>query len=318
MTLRRTQRALQVLRATNKALEKATREQELLDNLCRITIEVGGYRFAWIGYAQDDVEKSVRFMASAGYHSDYLKEIRIRWGNDKTGNGPAGMAIKTTTMQVVQHIHSSTLFSPWRETALRYGYKSVIALPLSWRGNSFGCLAILSDEPDAFDEGEAELLQELAAALSYGINALRASEQRDQAEKALRTERDTQEVLHRILSLSLEKSTLEDKLNRVLEVLFDIPWLTLERKGSIFLVEENSKTLHLVAKQHLSTVLHDKCAQVPFGHCLCGKAAQQEEPVFYNHLNEEHDTRFRGCRTMGITASPSAPLRDCLVCSTSM
>jgi len=304
MTLKHTQRALQVLRAANKALERATKEQELLDNLCRIAIDVGGYRFAWVGYAQDDAEKSVRFMACAGHHPDYLEEIRISWGEDDTGNGPAGIAIKTHTAHVVQHIRDNPLFTPWREKALKYGYESVIALPLCWRGNTYGCLAILSDEADAFNQGESELLQELAAAVSYGINALRASEQRDRAEKALRTERDTQQVLHRILSLSLEKSTLEEKLNRVLELLFDIPWLTLERKGSVFLVGENGNTLRLVAKQHLSPALVERCAQIPFGHCLCGRAAQHEKLIFQSHINEEHDTQFTGMQDHGHYCQP--------------
>lgn len=290
MRLKQTKRALHVLRSANKALEKATLEQELLDEICRIAIDVGGYRFAWVGYAQDDAEKSVRFMASAGHHSDYLKEIHISWGDNDTGNGPAGIAIKTNTANVVQHIQHTPHFAPWREKAQEYGYESVIALPLSWRGDTFGCLAILSDEPDAFDEGESSLLQELTASVSYGINALRTGRQRDLAEKALRTERDTQKVLRRILSLSLEKSSLEEKLNRALALLFDIPWLALERKGAVFLAEENSNTLRLVAKQHVEPALVNQCSQVPFGHCLCGKAAESGELVFQsNHENQASD-----------------------------
>jgi len=304
MTPRHTQRALQVLRSANQALEKATQEQELLDDICRIAIDVGGYRFAWVGYAQDDAQKTVRFMANAGHHSDYLKEIRISWGDNDTGKGPAGIAIKTAKAHVVQHIRQTPHFAPWRETALRYGYESVIALPLGWRGITFGCLAILSDEPDAFDEGESGLLQELAASLSYGINALRTGAQRDMAEKALRAERDTQEVLRKILSLSLEKLSLEEKLNRVLELLFDIPWFTLERKGSVFLVDETTKTLRLVAKQHLSPILAKKCANVPFGHCLCGQSAESNELVFHNHLTEAHVTRFEEMQDHGHYCQP--------------
>jgi diguanylate cyclase (GGDEF)-like protein/PAS domain S-box-containing protein len=304
MRLKQTQRALQVLRSANQALEKAEQEQQLVDEVCRIAVDVGGYRFAWVGYAQDDAQKHVRFVACAGHHPDYLNEIKISWGDEETGNGPAGIAIKTATANVVRHIDDTPHFTPWQEKAKKYGYKSVIALPLGWRGKTFGCMAILSEEPDAFDEGESGLLQELAASLSYGINALRASEQRDRAEKALRTERDTQEVLHRILSLSLEKNSLETKLNRVLEVLFDIPWLTLERKGSVFLVDEGSRSLRLVAKQHLSPVLVDKCERVPFGHCLCGRAAQSGELLFHNHLDAAHDTRFQGMQDHGHYCQP--------------
>ncbi len=299
-----TERALQVLRAANQALEKNSAEQELLESICRIAIEVGGYRFSWAGYTLDDEEKNIQFVASAGYHSDYLKEIEVGWGSNAIGQGPAGIAIRTATAYILRDVHNSPDFCPWREKALKYGYESAIALPLIWRGNSFGCLTILSEEPDSFDKAEAGLLGELAASLSYGISALRANVQWKLSETELRTERDTQEVLRKILSLSLEKIPLEDKLNHVLELLFNIPWLALEHKGSVFLADEKNCTLHLAAKKYLAPVLKDKCATVAFGHCLCGRAAISKDLVFHNHLNQDHETRFEGMPDHGHYCQP--------------
>lgn len=304
MPLKSANRALQVLRSSNKALESAMDEQQLLYDVCRIAVDVGGYRFAWVGYAIDDEEKNVRFMASAGDTAEYLENIRITWDESGTGSGPAGIAIRTLTPHIVQHIPDSSHFAPWREQALEYGYQSVIALPLSWRDNLIGCLVILSAEPDAFNQNEAALLGELASSLSYGINALRTGVAHEKASQALRTERDTHEVLRRILSLSLEKISLEEKLDRTLELLFDIPWLSLQRKGSVFLVEEGTNTLQLVAKRFLSTSLHQLCANVPFGHCLCGRAASSGELVFRNHVDEMHDTQFDGIQDHGHYCQP--------------
>lgn len=303
-SLTHTERALQVLRAANQALENNSEEQALLESICRIAIEVGGYRFSWVGFALDDEEKSIQFVASAGYHSDYLKEIRVGWGDNSIGQGPAGIAIRTATAYVLRDAHNNPDFEPWREKARKYGYESAIALPLIWREQSFGCLTILSAEPDSFDNAEASLLGELAASLSYGISALRANLQRDQSEIELRTERDTQEVLRKILSLSLEKIPLEEKLDRVLELLFNIPWLALERKGSVFLVEENKNTLILAAKKYLAPVLQNKCANVAFGHCLCGRAAVSKKLVFHNHVNQDHETRFEGMPDHGHYCQP--------------
>lgn len=300
----RTKRALEVLRAVNKALETATEERQLLHDVCRIAVEVGGYRLSWAGYAQHDAGKSVRFMAHAGYHPDYLKKIRITWDERDTGQGPAGIAIRTLTPTIIQHITESQEFSPWRENATAYGYQSVIALPLDWRGSPFGCLAILSAEPDAFDDEEADLLGELAASLSYGIHALRTQEEHERLTAELRNERDSQEALRRILNLSLENISLEEKLNKSLELLFDIPWLTLERKGSVFLVDQQNQSLRLIAKRHLTPVLHTLCAEVPFGRCLCGKAAQSEELVFHSHMDESHETRFDGIQDHGHYCQP--------------
>jgi len=304
MSLNYAKRALQVLRASNKALEQATEEQQLLYDVCRIAVEVGGYRFAWVGYAIDDEEKNVRFMANAGLSAEYLQNIRITWDESDTGLGPAGIAIRTLTPHIVQHISESRHFAPWREQALRYGYHSVIALPLCWRDSVFGCLVILSAEPDAFDEDEAGLLGELASSLSYGINALRTGVAHEKASLELCTERDTHEVLRRILSLSLEKISLEEKLDRTLELLFDVPWLSLQRKGSVFLVEEGSTSLYLVSRRYLSSDLHELCATVPFGRCLCGRAAASGELVFRSHVDEMHETRFDGIADHGHYCQP--------------
>jgi len=304
MSLKYTKRALQVLRAVNAALENATDEKQLLDDVCRIAVEVGGYRFAWAGHAIDDDARSVHFKAHAGHHPDYLHQIHITWDESDTGRGPAGIAIRTLKPAIVQHIAASDEFSPWREKALEFGYHSVIALPLAWRGTPYGCLAILSAEPDSFNAEEAELLNELAASLSYGMNALRTSAAHEQAVQALRAERDTQEVLRSILNLSLENTSLEEKLDRTLELLFDIPWLTLERKGSVFLVDENSDRLRLVAKRHLSPVLHELCNTVDFGQCLCGKAAAGGELVFHSHMDHDHTTSFDGIQDHGHYCQP--------------
>ena len=50
-TLRQTSRALKAITACRQALIRATHEKELLNEVCRIIVEVGGYRMAWVGFA---------------------------------------------------------------------------------------------------------------------------------------------------------------------------------------------------------------------------------------------------------------------------
>ncbi len=159
-------------------------------------------------------------------------------------------------------------------------------------------------ESDSFDKVEAELPAKQDTSLSPGISSLGDNIQNDLSESELRTERDTQEVLRKILSLTLEKIPLEEKLDSVLELLFNIPWFALERKGSVFLCDENSNTLRLVAKKYLAPILKDKCANVAFGNCLCGKAAASKTLIFHNHVNKDHETRFEGMPDHGHYCQP--------------
>src|ERR1700689_514134 len=64
--LAQTRRALNFLSSSNRALLRAREMQPLLDEVCRLAAEVGGYGLAWIGYADHDERKLVHALAKAG------------------------------------------------------------------------------------------------------------------------------------------------------------------------------------------------------------------------------------------------------------
>jgi hypothetical protein len=43
----------------NRALVRSTEENRLLQEMCRIGVESGGYRMAWIGLARYDAGKTI-------------------------------------------------------------------------------------------------------------------------------------------------------------------------------------------------------------------------------------------------------------------
>lgn len=179
--LRRVNRALLVLSSVNQELIHAESEPELLDSLCRLIVELGGYRLAWVGYAERDEERSVRPMAQAGFEQGYLESARITWADSERGRGPTGTAIRTGTCQVNQDFLSNSRMAPWREEALRRGYQSSIALPLKDSNTAFGALMIYASEPDAFDEDAVKLLTEAADDLAFGVLVLRTRAEHQRA-----------------------------------------------------------------------------------------------------------------------------------------
>ena len=81
-------------------------------------------------------------------------------------------------------------FLPWRDAAVKRGYASSLVVPLKEDDKSFGAITIYSREPDAFSEGEVNLLTGLSADLTYGIGSLRVRAAHAQAEEALRRQAD--------------------------------------------------------------------------------------------------------------------------------
>jgi PAS domain S-box-containing protein len=178
-SLFRVNRALRFFSECNKAITWDREESELLRKICRILIMLGGYRLAWVGFAQHDEEMSVLPVAYWGHDEGYLSRLKVTWDDSDTGSGPAGTTIRTGQTTVVQNIVSNPKFNPWREEALRQGFAAAIALPLRDGKDVFGVLVILASEPDAFNVDEIGLLEELADDLSSGISTIRREKEQD-------------------------------------------------------------------------------------------------------------------------------------------
>jgi putative nucleotidyltransferase with HDIG domain len=88
--------------------------------------------------------------------------------------------------------------SPWRGEALKYGYRSTLALPLKGPAGVFGALMIYASEAEAFDADELALLTEMAGDLAYGVNSLRTSA--EHAQGLLRLERSMEGTVQALAS----------------------------------------------------------------------------------------------------------------------
>ncbi len=184
--LQKLNRTLKALNNSNQALMHATDEPAFLQQVCRIVTEDCGYAMVWIGFAENNENKTVRLVAHAGFEEGYLETMRITWADNERGRGPAGTAIRTGLPSICRNMLTDPAFLPWRQEAIKRGYASSLVVPIKEGDKAFGAITIYSPEPDTFSEGEVNLLTELAADLTYGIGTLRVRAAHAQAEEALR------------------------------------------------------------------------------------------------------------------------------------
>lgn len=180
----RLNRSLKLLSDCNMALVHAEEESKLLSEICRLIVEQGGYRLAWVGFAEHDAEKNVQPVAQFGDLHGYLGRGKIMWSDTERGRGPTGTAIRSGLTDINQD-YANPRMVIWREAALARGYRSSIALPLIVNGRVLGALTIYASETDAFNPEEVKLLEELANDLAYGIATLRTRVEHEEAEKQL-------------------------------------------------------------------------------------------------------------------------------------
>ena len=184
--IERANRALRLISAVNRAMRGTDSQVELLDAICRVVIEVGGYRCAWIGYAENDEHRTVTPVASAGYDNGFLDNAVITWNEDSPyGHGNAGTTLRSGKPLIIRSTANEGRAAPWREALLERGYASAGSFPLNV-GDIRGVLVIYAATEDAFGEEECALLEDLAGDISHGLRGFRDGESRTRAETSLR------------------------------------------------------------------------------------------------------------------------------------
>ena len=170
---RRLNRAKVTLSECNQAIIHAQDDDTLLNEVCRKIVQAGGYDFTWVGLAQNDQEKTVLPAAWYGFEEGYLGSVNTSWADNNLGQCPIGKVIRSGVPFCVANITGSEEPGNWRTEAIKRGFTSIMALPLISGDETLGALAIYSEEKDAFDQAEIDLLMELAGDLAYAIMALR-------------------------------------------------------------------------------------------------------------------------------------------------
>lgn len=179
--LRKLNRVLNALGKSSKVMMHSQNEKEYIDEVCKILVEDCGHSLVWIGYAQNNLSKTIFPIAYFGFEEGYLENLRVSWGDDERGNGPCGKAIKNGKFVICRDIYNDPGFAPWRNDAILRGYQSSIALPLISEGKAFGVLAIYSKDVDSFSPDEIDLLSKLCDDLTFGINTIRLKESENKA-----------------------------------------------------------------------------------------------------------------------------------------
>jgi PAS domain S-box-containing protein len=140
------------------------------------------------------------------------------------------------------------------------------------------------------------LLAELFAMMAtVGLLLITAGRLHTLAREAKQKHEQSQEhiaTLNQLLQISLDNRTLKQQLEDTLDVVIAAPWLLVEPRGGIFLSEQGR--LRLTVQRNLAGSLLTSSAQVRFGQCLCGQAAQTQEVVHAARVEERHETRNDG------------------------
>jgi HAMP domain-containing protein len=162
---------LSAISACRHVMIHQTDEKQLIQECCQILVNIGAYRMAWIGYAEDDTHRTVIPAALAGDLNGSLHAVSASCA--ETVCNPAARAIRNRHSAIISDVFGDPLFAPLQAEATRHGYASIIALPLSANQQILGALTLYAKKTDAFGAEVFRLLTELSVDIAYGIHAIR-------------------------------------------------------------------------------------------------------------------------------------------------
>lgn len=164
------ERATALLAGVVDAAIQATDMTELYREACRVAVEQGGLRFAWVG--QINRAGEIVPVAHAGVDEGYLVAAAITAKTTPRGSGPTGRAIREGRPIVTADIRTDPTMAPWREAALARGYRSAGAFPVRRAGTIVGTINFYSAETEFFTPSAVRLLTSIANVLSFAEDVL--------------------------------------------------------------------------------------------------------------------------------------------------
>lgn len=194
------------LLAHNKAanaLSRADTKEALISGVCKSIVDQKPYELAWVGFAEDDETKKVSVFASEGSAREYATGLQVSWSADSPyGNGPAGTCIRSGVPSIFRNIETDSSFAPWRERAIQFGLKSVVACPFyDGQKSPIGALLIYASIPDAFGAMELQLFESLAKEIGAGLRSL---EKQERLDKEVQDREEAQQRLADALRATIE------------------------------------------------------------------------------------------------------------------
>ena len=165
--IRRVARLYAVSSSVNEAIVRVRDTQELYEQACRIAVEQGLLRLAWVGL-YDDTRTTLRPVARFGVDDGYVDRITLSLDDPLMNRGPAGQALRTGACAVEDDIASAADFY-WKGEALARGLRSCAAFPLTLDDRPVGVLLLYADRPEYFRDEELRVLGALAEDISFAV-----------------------------------------------------------------------------------------------------------------------------------------------------
>lgn len=179
LDIQRLNRGNAMLSQINGLIVRVRSRDELFNDACRIAVEVGNMRTAWVGVV-DRVANKVMPVASAGADPlDVDADERLMvTGGASSGDSPCAIAVRERDVVLVNKVDSDPRLAD-NSAYIKRDIRSLVALPLVFADGKVAALCLYSSQPDNFDEMQLKLWHQLAERIAFGIDYIEKQDRLD-------------------------------------------------------------------------------------------------------------------------------------------
>ncbi|MCX7704922.1 MAG: PAS domain S-box protein [bacterium] len=196
--LERIQNILQSCDNCNEIFARATDEKPMLFSICNEMTKGAKLGFT-IVILRNDSGIEIAAYPDEGFEFLFeLKELYL----EKLITCPSTEGLFEKKRIVLNDVEQSNYSDDWKKIVLKYGYNSVLALPIVVEGNPIGCMTIFSKEKNRFvDEKENSIITNICEDIGYCVTMLRARKEINSSMEQL--EKSYQQLQKTIEGISL-------------------------------------------------------------------------------------------------------------------
>jgi diguanylate cyclase (GGDEF)-like protein/PAS domain S-box-containing protein len=168
--IKRLNRVYAVLSQISALTVRVRDRGDLFRQACRIAVEAGAFRIAWIGVLDPQTLEG-KVVAWHGGEEGYIERIKLTAKADTPDSErPECRALRLSKPIICNDIATDPSMAALRDELLDRGHKSVGSFPLTVAGRPDAVLTLFAAEAHAFDEEEIRVLLELTDNISFALD----------------------------------------------------------------------------------------------------------------------------------------------------
>lgn len=172
-----------ILSQVNQTIVRVKSRQELFESICKIAVEFGEFRLAWIGLFDSETGQ-VTPVAEHGYGQNKLPFHDINTGEMPFREGLIGEALQTAEITFSNDIQTDPDMKHWYEAAVQGDYHSAVAVPIRQGGRITGLLNLYAADVGFFLlKEEQSLLTEMGLDISFALDTMQAEAERGEVQE---------------------------------------------------------------------------------------------------------------------------------------